>query len=96
MTAIFLLWRRGFREFLWNKLELGYWLGVDILKECVLEPGKECNDCGNCDFCDLCDLDPLKVCNDCCRCLEGADYLGIEVTEIILPNISRENKGKKN
>jgi hypothetical protein len=73
-------------------LELGYWLGVDILKECVLEPGKDCNDCGNCDFCDL---DPLKVCDNCCRCLEGADYRGIEVTEIILPDKERENKGKK-
>lgn len=53
-----------------------------MLKECVLNPGEICKDCGKCDFCDL---NEEKVCDNCCRCLGDADYRGIEITEIILP-----------
>ncbi|MGI5838291.1 MAG: hypothetical protein ACOX8W_01350 [bacterium] len=51
-----------------------------MAKQCVLED-KECIECGECD---RCDLDPTKICDNCCRCLEGADYAGIQVDEIIL------------
>lgn len=49
-------------------------------KECVLAE-KECTDCGECN---LCDLDPGKVCDNCCACIEqGVDYKSIEIDEII-------------
>ncbi len=62
------------------------------MKKCVLEPDKDCNDCGDCNFCDL---NPFKVCDNCCRCLDGADYRGIEVTKIILPDKLETNEKKK-
>lgn len=53
-----------------------------MVKECILEPGKECTECGRCN---LCDLDENKICDNCCRCLGDADYSAVEITEIILP-----------
>ena len=51
-------------------------------KECVLRPGELCTDCGECS---MCDLEPNKVCDNCMRCLKfsDADYLAIEIDEII-------------
>ena len=51
-------------------------------KECVLRPGEPCTDCGDCE---MCDLEPNKVCDNCMRCLKfsDADYLAIEIDEII-------------
>lgn len=64
-----------------------------MLKECVLEPGKECTECGKCN---VCDLDETKICDNCCRCLGEADYKAIEITEIILPEeIKMKWKKKK-
>jgi hypothetical protein len=51
-------------------------------KECLLDTDKECNDCGQCE---VCDLDQTKICDNCCHCLDDADYKAIEITEIILP-----------
>jgi hypothetical protein len=49
-------------------------------KECVLED-KECIDCGECD---KCDLDPDKICDNCCKCIDGdADYRGVYIDDII-------------
>ncbi|MHB1391819.1 MAG: hypothetical protein ACYCYE_01860 [Clostridia bacterium] len=49
-------------------------------KECVLTD-RECNDCGECD---ICDLNPDKICDNCCVCIEkGADFNSIEIDEII-------------
>ena len=53
-----------------------------MLKECVLEPGKECTECGQCN---ICDLDENKICDNCCHCLGEVDYSAVEITEIILP-----------
>ena len=49
---------------------------------CVLVDGKICDDCGECK---RCDLDPNKICDNCMKCLSssGADYLAIEVDDII-------------
>lgn len=48
--------------------------------ECVLE-AKECNDCGQCE---VCDLDPDKICDNCCKCIDGdADFRGIYVDDIL-------------
>jgi len=63
------------------------------LKECILEPGKNCNVCENCD---RCDLDPAKRCDNCCRCLDIVDYRAIEITEIILPVELKIKKEKSN
>lgn len=64
-----------------------------MLKECVLESGKECTECGQCN---VCDYDENKICDNCCRCLGEADYSAVEITEIILPEeIKLKWKGKK-
>jgi hypothetical protein len=53
-----------------------------MVRECLLDNTKECNDCGKCE---ICDVDPSKLCDNCCRCLGDADFNGIEITEIVLP-----------
>ena len=51
-------------------------------KMCLMDPEKICDDCGECE---RCDLDPNKLCDNCMKCLSstGADYLAIEVDDII-------------
>ncbi|MFZ7120466.1 MAG: hypothetical protein ACOWWH_05905 [Eubacteriaceae bacterium] len=39
-----------------------------MIKKCLLNENKICNDCGQCL---LCDLDKNKVCNNCGACLEN-------------------------
>jgi len=42
---------------------------------------RECTDCGECN---ICDLDPNKICDNCCACIDkAADYTSIEIDEII-------------
>lgn len=53
-----------------------------MLRKCILNSDKFCNDCGECE---ICDIDREKLCDNCCRCLGDADYKGVEITEIILP-----------
>ena len=50
--------------------------------KCVLDDRKDCDDCGECE---ICDLDPNKICDNCMRCLgtTGADYLAVEIDDII-------------
>jgi hypothetical protein len=49
-------------------------------KECVLVD-RECTDCGECN---ICDLDPKKICDNCCKCIDkDADFNSIEIDEII-------------
>ncbi|HYF82918.1 MAG TPA: hypothetical protein VEB00_07815 [Clostridia bacterium] len=49
-------------------------------KECVLND-RECDDCGECD---ICDLNPNKICDNCCVCIDkDADFNSIEIDEII-------------
>jgi len=49
-------------------------------KECVLMD-RECINCGECN---MCDLNPEKVCDNCCACIDkGVDYNSIEIDEII-------------
>jgi len=49
-------------------------------KECILMD-RECTDCGECN---ICDLDPNKICDNCCACIEkDADYSSVEIDEII-------------
>jgi len=49
-------------------------------KECVLYD-RECIDCGECDFCDL---DPLKICDNCGKCLDIKDDAVIKIDKIIM------------
>lgn len=52
-----------------------------MAKVCVLDENKLCDDCGECN---VCDLDPNKICDNCMQCLKtGADYVAIEIDEII-------------
>ena len=49
-------------------------------KECVLMD-RECMECGECD---ICDLNPNKICDNCCVCIDkNADFKSIEIDEII-------------
>ncbi|WP_434512479.1 hypothetical protein [Desulfitobacterium sp. AusDCA] len=48
---------------------------------CVLED-RLCTECGDCD---RCELDPTKICDNCCKCIDStADYRGIEIDEILV------------
>ena len=52
------------------------------MSKCVLYD-RECIDCGECG---LCSLDPNKPCDNCMKCImEGADYRGIVIDRIIVP-----------
>ena len=62
-----------------------------MAKMCVLDEFKECTDCGECE---MCDLDPNKKCDNCMKCVnsEGAEFRGIEIDDIVLPDDNRENE----
>lgn len=48
-------------------------------KECVLYD-RECIDCGECNYCDY---NPLKICDNCGKCLENdSEYNAIKITAI--------------
>ena len=49
-------------------------------KECVLYD-RECIDCGECN---ICDLDPLKICDNCGKCLDIKDDAVIKIDKIIM------------
>ena len=53
------------------------------IRKCILDESKYCDDCGECE---RCDLDPSKICDNCMKCISttGADYLAIEVDDIIM------------
>lgn len=48
---------------------------------CVLED-RLCIECGECD---RCELDPNKICDNCCKCIDStADFRAIEIDEILI------------
>ena len=49
-------------------------------RECVLYD-RECIDCGECE---ICDLDPLKICDNCGKCLDIRDDAVIKIDKIII------------
>ena len=51
-------------------------------KYCVLDEDRLCVNCGDCL---VCDIDPEKHCDNCMQCVKksGADYLSIEIDEVI-------------
>ncbi len=51
-------------------------------RECVLYD-RECIECGECD---ICDLDPLKICDNCGKCLDIKDSAVIKIDKILLDN----------
>lgn len=53
---------------------------VELSKQCIMED-KLCIECGECDHCNL---NPDKLCDNCCRCIDSADYQSIWVDDIIL------------
>lgn len=58
---------------------------------CVLED-RLCTECGECD---RCELNPDKICDNCCLCIESdADYAGIEIDEILM-NTEDLNRGSE-
>lgn len=53
------------------------------MKRCLLDETKNCTECGECD---RCDLDPNKLCDNCCKCLETSEqpFIQIPVADIVL------------
>lgn len=51
-------------------------------KHCILDEDSLCVDCGDCL---VCDLDSEKLCDNCMCCVQksNADYLAIEIDEVI-------------
>ena len=47
--------------------------------QCVLYE-RECINCGECD---ICDLNPLKICDNCGKCLDIKDDAIIKIDKII-------------
>lgn len=51
-----------------------------MLKHCVINELKLCDNCGECN---CCDLDPNKLCDNCCKCLSkdgtDADYRSVSI-----------------
>ena len=48
---------------------------------CVLYE-RECIDCGECD---RCDLNPDKICDNCCKCIDkNTDYAVIDIEDILM------------
>lgn len=52
-----------------------------MVKKCMLEDNKICD---NCLECDICDLDPNKVCDNCAKCIDSDEkYRSVTVEELI-------------
>lgn len=53
-----------------------------VMKKCVLDENKICNDCGECNYCDL---NPFKICDNCGKCISSNDeYREIKIDKIDL------------
>lgn len=52
------------------------------MKLCLLDDTKECVECGECD---RCDLDPDKLCDNCCKCIDEweGNFAQIPVQDIV-------------
>ena len=58
-------------------------------KRCVLYD----RDCINCMECEFCDLDPLKICDNCGKCLESdGEYNAVKITKIYTEQKTEKNK----
>lgn len=38
-----------------------------MMSRCIMNEAKQCTHCGQCE---VCDLDPNKICDNCCKCIE--------------------------
>ena len=47
-------------------------------EKCVLYE-RDCIGCGECEFCDL---DPLKICDNCGKCIDMQDVASIKIDKI--------------
>lgn len=52
------------------------------MKRCLLDDTHECIECGECD---RCDLDPNKLCDNCCKCIDEweGNFAQIPVQDIV-------------
>lgn len=48
---------------------------------------RECIDCGECEFCDL---DPIKICDNCGKCLDVKEFATFKIDNIDGVELSRE------
>ena len=52
------------------------------MKQCLLDDTKVCMECGECD---RCDLDPNKLCDNCCKCIDEweGNFAQIPVQDVV-------------
>ena len=52
------------------------------MKHCLLDDEKECIECGECD---RCDLNPDKLCDNCCKCIDEweGNFAQIPVQDVV-------------
>ena len=50
-----------------------------MVLECILKA----RNCINCGECMQCDMNPEKICDDCCECINNSDYRGIYIDEVL-------------
>jgi hypothetical protein len=56
---------------------------------CILDD-RLCTECGECD---RCELNSQKTCDNCCQCIDSdADYVGIEIDEILINTEDTKNE----
>ena len=53
-------------------------ISPDDEEECVLYDRK----CIGCGECELCDLDPLKICDNCGKCIDMKDVASVKIDGI--------------
>ncbi len=59
------------------------------MRKCILDEDRNCMECGRCDYCDL---DPEKICDNCCKCIEkNADYSSVMIERIVPEIIKSED-----
>ena len=59
------------------------------MRKCILDENANCMECGRCDYCDL---DPDKICDNCCACIEkDADYSSVKIERIVPADKKRDS-----
>lgn len=54
------------------------------MKLCVLREGEVCTGCRECD---ICDIDPQKICDNCCKCIDEdgeQEFAHIQVDDVVM------------
>ena len=65
-----------------------------MVKKCILNEEKICDECGECDFCDL---NPFNRCDNCGKCIDSSDeYRELMIDDVIINGKSKSDSLSKN